>query len=97
MLDSHNHRATEVLPLYSKSEGKVYENIEDRLDGPLGKEDGKAFFEFLTDILKWLPEDRPSIHRILRHPWFEGRTLLVDEKTRAQAIVSESGEADVLP
>lgn len=97
MLDSHNHRATEVLPLYSKSGGKAYENIEDRLDGSLGKEDGKAFFEFLMDILKWLPEVRPSIHRIIRHPWFEGRTLLVDEKTRAHAIVSESGEADVLP
>jgi serine/threonine protein kinase len=92
-MDAHDHRRTEVLPPYSEDE--VIDDWGRCVKGPLGKEDGKAFFEFLMGILKWLPEDRPSIHKIIRHKWFEGRILLVDEMTSAH--IAASGEANALP
>ncbi|KAK0752764.1 kinase-like domain-containing protein [Schizothecium vesticola] len=90
-MDAHDHRRTEVLPPYSEDE--VIDDWGRCVKGPLGKEDGEAFFEFLMGILKWLPKDRPSIHKIIRHKWFEGRILLVDEMTSAHIVAS--GKADI--
>lgn len=81
-LDAHNHRATEVLPPYSEDD--VIDDWGRCLKGPLGKKDGEALFEFLTGILKWLPEDRPSIEQVIRHKWFEGRIRSLGEITSAQ-------------
>ncbi|KAK1831434.1 kinase-like domain-containing protein [Podospora conica] len=88
-LEAHNHRRTEVLPPYEYSEAEPRDdNWDSVLRGPMDKEEADKFFDLLNSIFTWRPEDRPSIDQIIKHPWFEGRRVLLDAKISGHKVAS---------
>lgn len=41
--------------------------LHDRLDGA----DVDLFLDFLTSMLRWVPEERGTAATLLRHPWLD--------------------------
>lgn len=64
-------KAKERLPFFKESD--VDESYEEPMEVKMKKEEIELFWSLVEGCWRWKPEERVSVEKIVRHPWFGGR------------------------